>query len=449
MSLLSIPTEILDLVVQFYVNEVGIAKAWCRRDVCKTFKSVIEYEILAKQPGEAFGHVFTGFEKLVLTHSHRMQYLQYRTKQPNCDRPITAQRLMDLCAELDENSKEKESRLQEQSLMTLCNVAATINFNILEFKTSSQRGYEDDAIVSNADRIAAAISVGNNHWLQKLILDHPGDMIEHSTVLGYPLEAAVVGPQMASLKVLLEHLTRIEQWTKESKRKVERAIRGAMTRAKRQRLEVIEVIIKSIKKNHDDIYLDLIEESWDLVTALGDYGLIKLICDHLPPRPQSSVTLSSYHLIRLGFEDIVRALIGKGYLKYLQGFHMVSAIEHGQADMLRLLLQHGYPPDMPWGGPDKSPLFYAIQLRQTTAVKVLLEHGAKTNINVDDVFTMYIIASKDRRDKWTQAEADIRELINAAGATPHNADTKEQDLRWKGSSIPAEWPPLRNRDWRA
>ncbi|KAF2020485.1 hypothetical protein BU24DRAFT_456556 [Aaosphaeria arxii CBS 175.79] len=398
MGLLDCTPEIVELIIKLYVNEVGILEAWSRRDVCKTFNYFIEYEVLAKQPKQAFYRTPPKFILQGLTHSKRMKYLQYRIQQPNNAPPVISLKLRGINAEIVVKLQENEGHLQEQYTTALCIAALTDNPGILLRGYGTRDGtwqYDDEEIVSNVDRIAAAASIGDERALRRLILNHPMDVLERSDALGFPLQAAVAGGHMASVKMVLDLFPKLKLDDLDTVQ-LELALEGVVRKTKNH--DMMELIFECLGKTHTAIYASIVEESWETALYKEDRRLLNTILNHLPQLQEDEMELSEDwgfdQLCNNGFGDMARRLIEKGYYIPPGRFDphsnpMLSAIKYGQADLVTLLIEKGYPVDDFCGCRcgarlHESPLKFAVRHGHTTVSNILIEHGAKADFNFDE-----------------------------------------------------------------
>ncbi|MBV8818864.1 MAG: ankyrin repeat domain-containing protein [Acidobacteriaceae bacterium] len=128
-----------------------------------------------------------------------------------------------------------------------------------------------------------------------------------------------------------------------------------------------------------------------------------------------------YAAVALGDAGRVRELVGAGpaVLRKVDrhGGLLSLAVNHGQIEMVRLLLELGADPDervvleeleeptLSWG----MPLWYAALANHGEIAEVLLDHGADPNANV-------YASGWPLRNAWNHADGRVKKLLIARGA---------------------------------
>ncbi|KAF2020486.1 hypothetical protein BU24DRAFT_403593 [Aaosphaeria arxii CBS 175.79] len=473
MDLLDVPPEVLEQIIRLYVDDVGVVKAWLRRDVCKTFKSFIQFEILAKQPLQAFQGVsftpLTIYQRGESTYSRgmydpyrthflairsenvhiRSEYLQYRIKQLNGCHPFVPSSIQAIVNDFVESSKDRQNYPMEKCIEILCRVTSNLPIWSLLWRSWDSSSHNlDGSRVCNVDRIAAAASIGDLHLLQKLILDHPLDVQQESVVLGYPLECAVIEGKEGSVVHLMHNLKKTKK-TYRVRDLLHRAIIAAM---RMKTNSTLELLLHIVQKDHKAFWRARVVGWWAIAAAAGRKDHIETILNTLPyghsHENQRRMNESFRYICKRGFGDIAKRIIQQRHIDISPQHspsqsYLMSAIENDQTDLIPLLVARGVSVERfsgrrGYNPVGQSPLRYAIRIRSIALVKILLKQGAKTNIDINHWLRK--TASEHQTDESKQAEADIIELFKVARAAQSgrkgtkSTPTKQHNLKRKAEN---------------
>ncbi|KAI4950630.1 hypothetical protein J4E91_004515 [Alternaria rosae] len=209
MPLLDLPPEVFENVTHELVSVAGIDQAWKLREVCRTFKDAITYEIFAKQPMDAL----TGPGARIFNHNSGL-YLYYRSKVlldadpylPN----VVNDMVNSLAEHLDIDSDNKKETMRQgicDNLHWFCSFSKILS--ILRGGTSAVLAYPSITkipLFGFFEKLVAALCL-ERHSLLLTLIQELIDFAVHP-IFGAPLHDATVLGHEAAVEAILEGLSR-------------------------------------------------------------------------------------------------------------------------------------------------------------------------------------------------------------------------------------------------
>ncbi|KAF3008574.1 hypothetical protein E8E13_007336 [Curvularia kusanoi] len=223
MILLDLPPELFKYIVTYLVTKVGVRQAWKSRQVCRTFKEYIDFEIFANQPIRAFLKPGALNARTILRENQGL-YLSYHTWVEKGAHTFLPRYMKGTCEEvckglkITEHEKWKYTRLLCDQLVKKLghdkfykkperDVRRLIEFNdttksIQSSVDDARREFFNDMFMT---RVAAAAAFGNLHALRIAIMGEACMVWGDSKLFGYPLALAAAGGHIHIVSTILKY----------------------------------------------------------------------------------------------------------------------------------------------------------------------------------------------------------------------------------------------------
>ncbi|KAH7070674.1 hypothetical protein BKA63DRAFT_579368 [Paraphoma chrysanthemicola] len=410
MDLLDLPPEVFEDVIHELVSTAGVDEAWRLRGVCRVFSSAITFDILAKQPRQAFATKPFSVTKGVIYGKLMTKtfgtYLYYRTRNYRDVHPEIPERIHQMVAYLRGLKNVDLPDQEDLIFQELCNNIdkSAVRRHIIQamwMGSAHLRTAKSRAGLTSLERLASAILIGSVSQVDALLASDnmlsAARIMSKQCVFGHSLQVALSLDHLAIVASLLKHIERCT---------MTKRLRNSVLVMLRQP-ERLEAFTSAIVNNEHRVVKNI--TAWYSKYTEGKLRMPKpryaaFLNEAI--RSHSSVETIKY-LLSIPFAgqkidtprvmftqlsmacvykrpDIVDMFIKEGHIapndNRTKTRPLIVAVRSGNARIVQNLLNAGASPDTPYGKGDRrqSALEIAAQKKMPDVVACLLVAGART-----------------------------------------------------------------------
>ncbi|KAL7624600.1 hypothetical protein AAE478_006167 [Parahypoxylon ruwenzoriense] len=232
------------------------------------------------------------------------------------------------------------------------------------------KGADISRVIEGKGAIQTAVQSSDKSMIQ-LLLDNGADINQVMEGKG-ALQTAVQSGDKSMIQFLLEKKAKVDR----------RTLKCAIIKGSER---IVRLLLDNVAytKEFARVCLSLLDFAIKTETGI----IVQLLLDRsAPPGPKSKTGETTLETaINCWSEDVIRWCLDKGvFINAGYGWlALLRAIENGQNDMVKLLLDRDVGVTYAGGGFYRTPLMRAIQKRDTQILRLLLDKGADVDVESD------------------------------------------------------------------